>query len=77
MAAIAAAKAKANFLSLLKEVEAKRESFTVTRNGRAVAKLVPMETEEDPLAVFHYPGLTVLSDIESPAFDADEWKHGA
>ena len=77
MATIAAAKGKENFLSILKDVEMKRESYTFTRNGRPLAKMVPLEPEDDPLAVFHFPGLTIVGDVVSPAFDADEWKDRA
>lgn len=48
---IAAGQAKAQFLRLLKDVETKRETVIVTKHGREVAKLVPMDlaADVDPL----------------------------
>lgn len=78
MPLIAAAKAKADFLGLLRDVENKRQCFTVTKNGRPVARLVPLELqEEDPLAVFRYPGLQILvSDEEliEPVYSDEEYE---
>jgi prevent-host-death family protein len=75
MTTIAAGQAKAQFLRLLKDVEMKRETVIVTKHGRQVAKLVPMELAEDadPLDRFHYPGLQIVGDIESPLYTDAEW----
>ena len=69
MKTMAAAKFKANILSVLKEVEGSRESVVVTRNGKPVAKLVPLDLEEDPLAAFRFPGhVEVHGDIVSSPY---------
>ena len=71
MKTMAAAKCKAQFLSVLKEVEAKREPILVTRNGKPVAKMVPLEIPEteDPLEVFRFPGkIEIVGDIEAPLY---------
>ena len=75
MTTIAAGKAKAQFLRLLKNVELKRETVIVTKHGREVAKLVPIElaADVDPLDRFHYPGVEVVGDIESPIYTDEEW----
>ena len=52
MRIMAAGKFKAQCLAVLDEVETKRECVTVTKNGRPVAKMVPLELEENPLATF-------------------------
>jgi prevent-host-death family protein len=62
---MAAGKFKAQCLAVLDEVEKKRTSVTVTKNGRPVAKMVPLELEEDPLRAFLVGG-TVEGDIVSP-----------
>ncbi len=72
---IAAAQAKAKFLKLLKDVETKRETIVVTRHGREVAELIPIDiaAEVDPLDAFHVPGLEIVGDIEAPLSSDEEW----
>jgi prevent-host-death family protein len=74
MKTMAAGKFKATCLAVMDEVQAKREPVIVTKNGKPVAKLVPMPLEEpDPIFGFYKGNLEILGDIVSPAFDADEW----
>ncbi len=72
MRTIAAGKFKATCLAVMDEVQARRETVVITKNGKPVAKMVPMEVEEDPLAAFHYPGLKILGDIVSPLYSDEE-----
>ena len=64
MRIMAAGKFKAQCLAVLDEVETKRECVTVTKNGRPVAKMVPLELEENPLKAFFIGG-EILGDIMS------------
>ncbi len=73
MKTMAAGKFKAQCLAVLDEVKMKREHVVVTKNGKPVAKLVPVGEEDDPLAVFRYPGLRIVGDIESPLYTDEEW----
>jgi prevent-host-death family protein len=73
MKTMAAGKFKAQCLALLDEVETKRECVTVTKNGRPVAKMVPLELEEDPLKAF-YVGGEILGDIMSPAVRIEDYE---
>ncbi len=74
MKTIAAGKFKATCLAVMDEVQAKREPVLVTKNGKPVAKLVPVETEDDPLAVFRFPGIgKIVGDIISPATPLEDW----
>jgi prevent-host-death family protein len=74
MKTMAAGKFKATCLAVMDEVQAKREPVIVTKNGKPVAKLVPMPLEEpDPIFGFYKGNLEIVGDIVSPAFDADEW----
>ena len=80
MKTMAAAKCKAQFLSVLKEVQTKREPVLVTRNGKPVAKMVPLDIPEteDPLDVFRFPGkVEIVGDIESPLYTDEEWEEFA
>ena len=74
MRTMAAAKFKAQCLAVMDEVQAKREPVLVTKNGKPVAKLVPLEVEDDPLAVFRFPGkIVIYKDIMAPLFSDEEY----
>jgi prevent-host-death family protein len=76
MKTMAAARAKAQFLGLLDEVKMKREPIVLTKFGKPVAKLVPMEIaeDEDPLDRFLVPGVEIVGDIEAPLYTDAEWQ---
>jgi prevent-host-death family protein len=70
---VAAGKFKAQCLALLDEVEAKRMPIVVTKNGRAVARVVPMPlVEEDPIFGFYKGKLEISGDILSPIYSDEE-----
>jgi prevent-host-death family protein len=73
MKTMAAGKFKATCLSLLDEVESRRECVTVTKNGRPVAKMVPLDSEEDPLKAFFIGG-QILGDIMSPVTHLEDYE---
>jgi len=73
MKTMAAGKFKAQCLALLSEVETKRECVTVTKNGRPVAKMVPLELDEDPLEAFFIGG-EILGDIMSPVAPIEDYE---
>ena len=75
MKTMGAAKAKAHFLALLDEVEQKREPVLVTKKGRPIAKVIPLEPEEDPLAIYRFGGGKIVGDIISPANDPEDWEY--
>jgi prevent-host-death family protein len=73
---------KAKCLGLVSEVEAKRETVVVTKYGKPVARLMPMELAEDvdPLEVFRFPGVIVIGDIMSPMYtdaELDEFERAS
>jgi prevent-host-death family protein len=73
MKTIAAGKFKAQCLAVLDEVESKRECVTVTKNGRPVARMVPLELEEDPLKAF-FVGGEIVGDIMSPVVPVEDYE---
>ena len=84
MRTMAAGKFKAQCLSVMDEVKAKREPVLVTKNGRPVAKLVPLDLPEGehPLDAFRFPGgVEIHGDIMAPMYSDEEWeeffKHSA
>ena len=75
MKTIAAAKFKATCLARMDEVQAKREPVLVIKNGKPIAKLVPVQIDDDPLAIYRFAQgkITIHGDIVAPAADPDEW----
>jgi prevent-host-death family protein len=72
---IPAATFKARCLAIMDEVASKRESVVITKRGKPVAKLVPVEKEKDDIfGFFNGKGtIEIKGDIVSPAFSPEEW----
>ena len=64
---------KARCLAIMDEVASKRESVVITKRGKPVAKLVPVEKEKDDIFGFFKGKGKILGDIVSPAFSPEEW----
>ena len=52
MKTIPAGKFKARCLAIMDEVQAKRQAVVITKRGKPVAKLVPVEQEKDDIFGF-------------------------
>jgi prevent-host-death family protein len=63
---IAAAKFKSQCLALMDEVERKRKEFIITKRGRPVAKLVPVDSETNKLFGGMRGTGRVVGDIVAP-----------
>ncbi len=75
MRSMGAAKAKAHFLSLVDEVQAKREPVLVTKNGRPVAQIVPLAMEkDDPIFGFYKGKIEIVGDIKAPLYTEGEYE---
>ena len=75
MRTMAAGKFKAQCLALMDEVQSKRIPVLVTKNGKPVAKLVPIDLPEgeDPLDAFRFPGkIEIHGDIVSSPYTDQE-----
>ena len=74
MRTMAAAKFKAQCLAVMDEVQSKREPVLVTKNGKPVAKLVPLDLQDDvdPLDAFRFPGMEIVGDIMAPFYTEEE-----
>ena len=68
---VAATEFKANCLRLMDEVARQRRPIIITKRGKPVAKLVPIE-EQRPIDLFGYMAGTakICGDIISPIEDA-------
>lgn len=64
---------KTNCLALMDEVQAKHETIVITKHGKPVAKLVPVNTETDGIYNFLGGKGSVQGDIVSPTLSPEEW----
>ncbi len=74
---IAAGKFKATCLAVLDEVQSRRQPVVVTKNGKPVAKVVPLDipADEDPLDAFRFPGgVEIVGDMMKPIYTDAEWE---
>ena len=70
---IAAGSFKVHCLAVMDEVHAKRETVVITKRGKPVAKLVPVEEQTDDLFGFLRGKVTIVGDVVSPALKSGEW----
>ena len=55
------------------EVQAKHETVVITKHGKAVAKLVPINTEKDEIYNFLGGKGVVTGEVISPTLSPGEW----
>ena len=73
MKKMAAGAFKVHCLAVMDEVQSKRETVVITKRGKPVAKLVPVEQEKDDIFNFMKGKGTIVGDIVSPALTPEEW----
>jgi prevent-host-death family protein len=71
---IAAGAFKANCLAIMDEVQAKRQSVVITKRGKPVAKLVPIETDHDDFFGYMKGKMEITGDIVSPIIPLSDWE---
>ena len=75
MPKIGATEFKAKCLELMDRVQAKRETFVITKRGKPVARLVPLErTHGGGLLGCLAARASVTRDITGPAVAAENWE---
>jgi antitoxin (DNA-binding transcriptional repressor) of toxin-antitoxin stability system len=70
---IAAGSFKVHCLAVMDEVHAKRETVVITKRGKPVEKLGPVEEQTDDLFGFLRGKVTIVGDVVSPALRLEEW----
>jgi len=73
MKKMAAGAFKANCFAVMDEVQANRETVVITKHGKAVAKLVPVEPQGDDIFGFLRGKVTITGDVVSSALSRREW----
>ncbi len=75
MPRVGATEFKAKCLELMDRVAERRESYVITKRGKPVAKLVPMERRADEPLFGRLRGLfDEVGDITAPVVPAEEWE---
>lgn len=75
MKTIAAGKFKATCLSLMDEIQKKREPVIVTKNGQPIVRLMPLPlTADDPIFGFYKGRLEIVGDVISPLYSEEEYE---
>ena len=65
---------KARCLAVMDDVQATGEPVVVTKRGKPVVKVVPIESEKDDLFGFMAGKFKIVGDIESPVIPLKYWK---
>ena len=75
MKKIAAGAFKAKYLSLMDDVRATKRPLLITKRGKPVAKLVPVEEDDTDDFIGRLRGVfRVVGDIESPIEPPEAWE---
>lgn len=65
---------KAQCLSVMDEVANKRQPVLITKRGKPVAKLVPVETSDDEILGFAVGRVKIVGDVMGPVFPLEDWE---
>ncbi len=71
-----AAQFKARCLTLMEHVRSTKQPLLITKRGKPVAKLVPVQEEEDVFIGRLKGVFRVAGDIESPLDPPEAWESG-
>jgi prevent-host-death family protein len=70
---MAAGSFKTNCLAVMDEVQSKRETVIITKHGKPVAKLVPVNEETDEIFNCLADRGRIVGDVVAPAISSKEW----
>jgi prevent-host-death family protein len=73
MKKMAAGSFKVRCLAVMDEVQAKRETVVITKRGKPVAKLVPVNEDADEIYNFLGGKGAATGDVISPAISIEDW----
>ena len=64
---------KAKCLQIMDQVQARRETVIITKRGKPVAQLGPVEQVDDPIFGFMKGKIKINGDIVGPVLTLEEW----
>lgn len=73
MKTIPAGAFKTKCLAIMDEVKAKRETIVITKHGKPVAKLIPVNAGVDEIFGFFRGRGRITGDLVAPALSPEEW----
>jgi len=73
MKRMAASAFKVHCFAIMDEVQAKRETVIITKHGKPVAKLVPVNKDIDEIYDFLGGKGAISGDVISPALSSEDW----
>lgn len=71
---MAAGEFKARCLQVMEQVSRTRRPVTITKRGRPVARLVPVEGDAEPFLDSLRDRIIIAGDITKPATSPDAWE---
>jgi prevent-host-death family protein len=71
---IAVSAFKRNCLTIIDEILVKHETVIITKRGKPVAKLVPVNAEPDDVYNFLAGKGAIVGDVVSPTLSPREWR---
>jgi len=74
MKSMGAGEFKARCLRVMDQVRATRQPVVITKRGRPVAKLVPVDRRGDDIFGCLKGVFQIVGDIESPVVPPEEWE---
>lgn len=75
MATVPATEFKAKCLELMDRVAEGRETFVITKRGKAVAKLVPADLPKRKSILGYMTGrMEIVGDLDKPLWTEEQWK---
>jgi prevent-host-death family protein len=74
MKSMRAGEFKARCLKVMDQVRATRQPVVITKRGRPVAKLVPVDTRGDDIFGCLKGVVEIVGDIESPLVAPEDWE---
>jgi prevent-host-death family protein len=74
MKSISAATFKTHCLSIMEDVRVTRHPVLITKRGRAVAKLVPVDIGPDDFIGRLEGVIRIVGDVETPVEPAESWE---
>ena len=65
---------KTHCLAVIDEVNARHETVVITKHGKPMAQLIPIQQDDDEIFDSMKDRIKILGDIVEPAIPLEEWE---